>query len=335
MHVIVEASCSLREASGRKGNVDLEGSVASAILKYGLLLLSAGSNDPLELSESEFQSVRSARVSYLTTVDIEEKFDLTVESYFDFERTRIDLAFRHMLTWDLPQATLSADIRVINRRLLGLLAAGKLYLDQLGHDFVKLYGRSSKWAAIEQKRRSLQDGSLGFQVAKVLRDHIQHRGLPVNTLFYQMTAKNEDGQRRILVGTDPHLNVYQLEGDRAVDRSLLKKLRDSGRSLSVTPIVKEYLGCLGELHEAVREVISSDADSWEAELQAFLRRAEAAFGPSPIVAAVELQEDGSYDEDCQVFEDMLGLRSILLKKNALLKNLADRFVSAETARREA
>jgi len=299
-------------------------------VKYGLVLLSAASPDHLELSGSEFQCLRTARTSYLTLVDIEEKFDIIVEAYFEYERTRLDLALRHTMTWDLPHIVLTADMRIINLRLLSLLASAKLYLAHLSHDFAALYGRrSSKWATIDEIRKSLEAGSLSFQIAKVLRDHIQHRGLPVNTLFYRMTKRGEGGQRRLLVGTDPQLDVHQLERDRSISKDLLNRLREQGERIPVAPLIKEYFGCLGELHRAVREVTSADADIWERDLRGALVRAEPTFGRAPIIAAVELHEDGSYGEEHQIFDDLLELRLSLLKKNALLSNLAHRFVSLE------
>jgi len=273
----------------------------------------------------------------MTLLDIEEKFDITIESYFDYERTRLDLALRHMLTWDLPHTVLAADIRVINRRLLSLLAAGKLYVDQLEHDFVTLYGRrSQQWVSVEEKRRTLRSASLGYQVAAVLRDHIQHRGLPVNTLYYQKTAKDEDGQRRLQAGADPYLDVHELQSDREVrkDKELFDRLQGLGRRVPVTPLIKDYLGCLGELHKKVREITSADGGAWEGDLRALLSRAEAAFGPAPVVAVVELREDGSYGEEHHVFDDLLELRPALLRKNAFLSNLAQWFVSTEHTRRD-
>jgi len=275
----------------------------------------------------------------MTLLDIEEKFDITMESYFDYERTRLDLALRHMLTWDLSHAELASDIRVINRRLLNLLAAGKLYVDQLKHDFVILYGRrSQQWASVEEKRRTLRSTSLGYQVAAVLRDHIQHRGLPVNALYYQKTAtaKDEEGQRRLQALADPYLDVHELQSDREVrkDKELLNRLQELAHRVPVTPLIKEYLGCLGELHKKVREITSAEGDACEGKLRALLSRAEAKFGPAPVVAVAKLLEDGSYGEEHHVFEDLLALRQALLRKNAFLSNIAQWFVSTEHARRD-
>jgi hypothetical protein len=271
----------------------------------------------------------------MTLLDIEEKFDITIESYFDYERARLDLALRHMLTWDLSHATLAADIRIINRHLLSLLSTGKLYVDQLNHDFATLYGRQSpQWGLVEEKRRLLHSESLGYQVAAVLRNHIQHRGLPVNTLYYQKTARNEDGQRRFQAGADPYLDVYELQKDRAVSKELLNRLKELGHRVPVTPLIKDYLGCLGELHKKVREITSTDGCAWESDLRALLSRAETAFGRVPVVAVVELLEDGSHGEEHQVFEELLELRPALLRKNAFLSNLAQWFVSTENASRD-
>ena len=186
-------------------------------MKFRLAPLFTGNSETLEISENEFVAIRTARRRYLTLLDIEEKFDITIESYFDYERTRVDLALRQMVTLHVPHPALAADVRVVNRKLLNLLAAAMLYDDQLKHDFCVLYGRnSSEWSRVKERRESLQASSLGYQVAEAVRDHIQHRGLPVNTLFYQLTSKESGGERRIQVATDPYLAVDQLQDDRKI-----------------------------------------------------------------------------------------------------------------------
>lgn len=294
------------------------------------MLLFGGSTDPLELSQAEFEAARKARSSHLTLLGIEEKFDILLESYFDYERAHLDLALRQMVSLDLSHPTLVADIRLINRRLLALLAAGKLYSDHLAHDFTELYGRnSSKWLEVAAKHESLQADSLGFQVATSLRDHIQHRGLPLNTLYYQYAAKDADGQRRLQLTTEPHLHTRVLRHDRKVNASTRARLEALGDRVPVNPLIKDYLGCLGLLHEEVRRVTASDGDSWTDHLQDLMDKLTLESGETIALAIVELAPDGSYDSTHQVFSDLLELRKLLLRKNALLTNLAHRFVSTE------
>jgi hypothetical protein len=299
-------------------------------MEFGIVPLSGRPSEVLRISETEFVAIRTARGQYLALLDIEEKFDIAIESYFDYERTRLDLALHQMTRVQLLHPALAADVRVVNRKLLNLLAAGMLYDDQLAHGFCVLYGRNSpKWSRVEEKRTSLRASSLGYQVAEVVRDHIQHRGLPVNALFYQLTAKEAAGERRIQVATDPHLAVNQLQDDRRIPKELITKLRKLGDRVSLTPLIKEYVGCLGDLHIAVRDETATDGEAWVNELRAALQRAQEKFVTARVVAAVTLAEDGSRGESHQVFEDLLALREALLHKNAFLSKLSQRFVTAE------
>jgi hypothetical protein len=299
-------------------------------MKFGLAPPFGRSSVTLEISEADFFSVRTARVAYLALLNIEEKFDIAIESYFDYERARVDLALRQMLTIHLPHSVLAADVRIINRKLLNLLAAAMLYDDQLVHDFCVLYGRNSAhWCRVKERRASLRASSLGYQVAEVVRDHIQHRGLPVDALFYQLTTKDAEGEWQIQVATDPHLAVGQLQADRKIPKELIDKLKQLGDRVPLTPLIKEYVGCLAELHKTVRDETSADGQDWVRQLRATLQRGREKFGQLGVVAAVALEEDGSRSESHQVFEDLLALRETLLEKNSLLTNLARRFVTAE------
>lgn len=300
-------------------------------MKYALTLLFDRPQQFLEITESHFEAIRKARGGYLTLLDLEEKFDIAIEAFIDFERTHLDLALRHTVTWHLPHLALAADVRLINRKLLNLLAAGMLYTDQLKHAFCLLYGcrNSQQWLSIKAKIESLRASSLGYRTSEAVRDHIQHRGLPVNTLFVQLTAKDSDTERRIRVATDPQLAVEGLKEDRKMPKGLLDELKAKGESVPLTPLIKEYVECLGHLHEAVRQETSEMAVAYEGTLRDALQRTRDAYGTTRVAAAVKLGPQGTIDESHQLFEDLLQLRDALLKKNALLKNIAQRFVSTE------
>lgn len=305
-------------------------------MEYGLTIPFSSGSAPIELSQVDFEQIRAARANYLTLLGVEEKMDVVLENYAEYESTLYGLTFRQMFTFHLPHPMLVADMRLINRRLLNLLAAAKLYLDQLAHDIASLYSGSPRhWHRIDQRRRELHSKSVGYRVAEELRRHIQHRDLPITTLFYDSIPRDESGDRYMQHGIDPKLDTAGLAADGKFKKDVLRELQTMGPKVPVTPLIREYVGCLGLLHEFVREVTDADASRWEGCLTSAIERGRSEFGDAAAFAAVRLAEDGSSRESHQVFPGLLELRLILLRKNALLARLSRRYVSGELIRQDA
>jgi len=67
-----------------------------------------------------------AKHQLIVFLGIEEKLDLLLENYAEYERCLFDLAFHRLLFQDLDWISAQGDRQLMNRRLANLLSAARL-----------------------------------------------------------------------------------------------------------------------------------------------------------------------------------------------------------------
>jgi hypothetical protein len=296
-------------------------------MKHGIAGFAVGSGFT-EISEDEFKRVRRAKHSLVRILSLEAKFDLMLENYVDFERKLLELGLYQMIYSDLSWGSMHSDIQNLNRRITNLLSSGRLYLDHIMHDVAALDStEDTVVASLRTKCSEQYDRRLGYRVMEALRNHTQHRGLPVHQLSYP--ASWEPPLRKNLVyRVVPSLKVAELREDGHFKASIIRELDEVGPTVPVTPLVREYVEGLSSIHEAFRDLSQKDIQDWEAHFEwAWKCYADTTGDPRRTIRVVVVDDGGQFTESEDIFEDLIGERKNLVKKNAVLTNLALRFVS--------
>src|SRR5947208_13497242 len=99
-------------------------------MTYGLTILAIGNTAFLEITPDEFRQIKTAKLIAMTALAIEEKFEILVENYSEYERTLLDLTLGKMIRMNFDAVSFAADRQLINRRIANLLMAARLYIDQ-------------------------------------------------------------------------------------------------------------------------------------------------------------------------------------------------------------
>lgn len=286
----------------------------------------------VELTQAEYESIRHAKRCQLIVLGIEDKFDLLLANYAEYEQALLELTLHQMVYRNLDWSSFQTDLQLVNRRLANLLSAARLYLDQASHDLGGLQGPESDiGAALDEERSRQYEGKIGFRAMEAARNYAQHRSLPVHQLSYPKRVE-EPGvpSSKISFGAVPSLDTAQLEVDGGFKASVLAELKERGQHVPITPLVREYVEGLGEVQERLRTISDPHVDVWEDTLRRVKERAREAFPDHLIgLAVVAEQEEGIWPEIDHIFSDPWDRRKELRRKNALLKNLADRYVTSK------
>jgi hypothetical protein len=153
-------------------------------MQFGIAGLGMGAT-LIEISEEEFLRVKIAKQKIVRSLAVEDKFDLVLANYAEFEREILGLAVHQMVYFDLSWSSMRFDTQTLNRRVANLLSAGRLYIDQIMHDAGVLAGEDELLVELIRKKSSEQhDAKLGYRVMETLRNYTQHRALPVHQLSY-------------------------------------------------------------------------------------------------------------------------------------------------------
>ena len=88
------------------------------------------SNPDFPLTEGEFQSLKHAKNCLNAAMALEENFDLLINNYRDLELEAISASVNDMTT-GMPDYDDFFEVRTrLNRRVINLLSATRMYMDQ-------------------------------------------------------------------------------------------------------------------------------------------------------------------------------------------------------------
>src|SRR5690349_15095768 len=122
-------------------------------MNYGITIVTDGDWAFLAITSEEFGKVKLARANLLAALGSEEKCELLIENFTEYEREVFGIAQRRLLKGGSSWAASLEDMLLLNRRLVNVLTAARMYADQIKHDINSIYGSVSKVA--DRVRESL------------------------------------------------------------------------------------------------------------------------------------------------------------------------------------
>ena len=311
--------------------------------QYKLVRLTGGPSPPVRIDHAEYSAIAKAKQGVVAALALEEKFSLLLENYAEYESELLDVAVRSSIFSHQAWGEFQADIHAVNRRLVNLLTATKLYADHVDHELIQLYGRS---AAVPIKYRDERDKSrasvLSWRALELLRNVVQHRDFPVHELSLESSGDREDPDRGFVRhSVHPSIAVQRLSSDRRIDardRQTLDELAAKGSKLQLTPMVREYVAAIARLHGLVRDAMAPDLDVWDLAISSALEKARVAFGDVFAVGAARIVEceDGEEEHDVvEIFDDPIKRRRFLAARTFRVQFLANGYVSSKPKIQEA
>jgi len=299
-------------------------------MKYGL-------GNPLkpfvmivDLGKERFEAIPAATKSLLIVMGIEQKWDLLLENYADYERELLNISLESSLFPERAYERKRDHGQAVNRRLANLLTAARLYVDQTERDLAYVHGSAPSHIPdlIKQKRSQEYNARLGYRVMESLRNYMQHRGMPLRAILYS-TSWNDD-HTKLRFSVIPMLDVTGLADDQKFKRSVLQELRSKKTEIPITNLVREYIEGLGVAHQALRAALSDNVKIWDGLLKdAWVEAGRSAGTALEAVSVIRVEEDGETIISQLIAPELWEYRESLAAKNSFVESLAVRYVSSE------
>ncbi len=304
-------------------------------MKYGITKIVNDFSGFIDIDKIEYFQIREARRSLFEALFLEEKIDLVTENYYEYETELLSIASRMAIFRDDNYFSMSQQRNIIGRRIVNLLSACRMYLDQSEHHINNIYEGNSDIALKVEKEKSRQyDEVLGYRVMEALRNYIQHRGSPIHSMKLSYEKLDFDNRIRLLHIVVPLIKVSALEDDGKFKKSVLDEMRSiqNNDELDIRPLIREYIESIGKVHEKTRELIRSDIEKWENTFDSITAKFQKEFGvdvPLGGLAVVAERENGSWEERQFIFKDFIERRKNLESKNGYFNNLHIAYASNE------
>ena len=310
-------------------------------MRYGITTISMLFSGFIRIDEVEYVRVKTARQNLFDILFVEEKFDLVAENFYEYETELLAIASRMMIFSNDDHISKSRERNLISRRILNLLSAGRMYIDQSIQHIEKIYGKNSSNVDLIKKEISSQyDKSLGYRAMEALRNYVQHRGFPIQNIKFSRKRVDVDSDFQLLHKVIPLIGVFELEEDGNFKKSILKELQEIRRSggVDVRPLLRDYAEGICNIHEAIRKATRADLPSWEKTLYDTIEKFQNEYGKDVPLAGlvIEAAEDGNWHSEIKnISKVSIERRLVLEKKNGQFVNLHKRYASNEIRKDDA
>lgn len=216
--------------------------------------------------------------------------------------------------------------RAISRRILNLLSASRLYLDQSKHHLRSIYGSDSSQELLLKEEKSKQyDKLLGYRMMEALRNHVQHRGYPIHSITYSSKKVGD----YVLHTVIPQVQLQVLLDDKKFKRSVLSEMKDLGEKININRYIREFMEGLATIQSKVRDILAEDLINWETLLNDIEIKFKEANDPTVTLAGLVLatEDNKQLIKTHPVVIDTVERRKALSSKNERLDGLSSQFVS--------
>ncbi|MNJ45412.1 hypothetical protein D3C77_405050 [compost metagenome] len=291
---------------------------------YFLKSVTLGWSAELEIDETEYKAITNARRILSVALSIEEKYDLVLGNFMDFEKELLLLTMDKITDRRFDYERAYATHAVINRRLANFVISGKHYTELIAGQAAKCAGNVAEVeATIEALKRKHYDGCLDYRFMEVLRGHLSHSGAGVHSVGNpDKWMRNENGEATSFVF---NINVYSLKAQLAENSGFKRPvLRELPEKIDLKKAVRSYLGAISDIQMEVRKLTKNSTSSARDLIKSYIDKySKANNGKSFAVSAHGLGE-----EPVMLFLDWDDVRIGLAKKNQSVSNMNRRHVSS-------
>jgi hypothetical protein len=300
-------------------------------MKFFLLERVLNSEDQIAITGQEFEDIRKAKLIALETLAIEEKYYLLLQNYFDFEKSLHDHALSSLLFRDYDWSDKVDDVHSINKSLINLLSAGKMYVDHIPQHLNTVFDPSLAESEEFVTNTNIQyDSSFGYRVLAALRNHTQHSDFPVQSLTYNMNWINFTGKRLCRHSATANIHVDTIARNKKFKPTNKAELEAIGEKVDIKPIVRQYMSSFSVLHKQVRTALKPTSAIWDRKLTDASTRFRNEFSRDAIgLHATSIDVNGEFKEQLSIFTDVIDRRLYLERRATTIGNLYAHFISGD------
>jgi len=228
-------------------------------MKYILRKVVLGKVPEIEITTEEYDDLKIAKNILLNALAIEETYEIIIRSYIDFERQMLDTIIIHMVRRGWDYMALFEERLGLNIRLLNLLTACRLYVDQLPQNVRECIPNVCNSEEIVKEYFSKEyDRNKEYRFMEALRNYAQHRGIPVHWFqgSSRWTSLEDDGLMEYSIEL-ASLRSY-LEKDGKFKKEVLEEMDEK---VDLKEATRNYIESLSNIQESVRIAVAESVKS--------------------------------------------------------------------------
>jgi len=291
----------------------------------------------IEISQEQCDTILEAKQNAVRALSIEERFDILVANYAEYEEAVLQISLRRNLFMGLQDPDLHQDRRTFNRRIINLLSSCRTYLDQSGRDLSYMLNADSSGVFSDLTGREYEE-HLSYRLMEALRNYVQHKGFAANSCSVHFERVDVGTEGQVACSVTPQLVKQDLAGDTAINARIRQDLQGLSDRIDLNPHIRKYVESLSSIHTQVRAIVEPHADNWEDTIREAVAVFKRAIGHTDQDAPIYVSIFESDPNDLQTLVNshalplgFLDYRRQLLQKNRVYDNLSQRFATGQDA----
>lgn len=287
------------------------------------------SNFELEISEFDYLQLKSSRDCLSGAIAIEEKYELLVANFLDLEKECLSVTCESMLR-NNDEYSDFFDVRTrLNRRVVNLLTALRLYMDHLSQHVKVCLLDKTKCENVKSLFSSEYDDCFEYRFMEALRNYVQHRGLAVHSstlggCWTSMDKINGELEHKTCVFT----HKDEVSSDKSFKKSVASEMPEKVNLLLAS---RKYISSISKAHGELRELISANVTKSRNIISEKIECFKEKSGGNSIALAalkIDQEENNEVIERVNLLLDWDDVRLHLVKKNKTLYSLGRSYVSS-------
>lgn len=280
----------------------------------------------IEISKEKYSEYKTARKVLSNCLAIEEKYEILLSNYLEFEKQILDTTTSFMVREYLDYSDFF-DVRLgLNIRVVNLLTAARLYVDQLNLNVRECVPEiTDADQTVKELFSKEYDENFEYRFMEALRNYVQHRGIPIH--WTSLNAKR-------ILQDDAGFFEYSLE--LASQRSYLKEgkfkkkvLEELDEKIDLKAAARRYIESISNVHDSVRQIIEQAVSSARALLEdAHQIYSKIYNGNTTSLIACIYSEDQQV-ESVPLLLEWDDIRMKLQQRNRKMINLGRRYVTGK------
>jgi hypothetical protein len=292
--------------------------------RYFLLQVLEGSDSRIAIEREVYAELLNADNQFEHVLSVEDKYDVTIQNYLEFETTVVQEAVRELVDPG-PKSRFDQLRRLLARRLSNVLSSARLYLDTLKHHSKEILASDPmRLGRIEAAPRAQYDNCLEYRIAEALRNYAQHRALPVHGLIGPSLETVRSSQEDFFV--EPYLDPDELRQDGYFKAQVLKEMPSDGEVVKLKPILRAYIDALCQIQDVFRSEIRQELETSYQVFDAARERFSARYPleTTRFLGALVEEEGGVWRDVVYVDAQLVKLARYFQSDHPSMENLRNR-----------
>lgn len=296
-------------------------------MKYTLQKPVFGGVPRIDISGEQYREYETAHAVLSNALAIEEKYEVLIWNYIDFEKQILDTATENMVRRNVDYSDFFGVRLGFNVRLVNLLTSARLYVEQLTQHAARCIPSEEN---VKEYVKSLfskeYDNYFEYRFMEALRNYVQHKALPVHATSQGVSRVDTEEGFRLAYSSDLATLKSNLKKDGGYKKAVLEEIDDK---VDLKETTRCYIERLSNVQYTVRERVNPSAQKARDLFEDARKQYGQLYKESLVGLSACKWEDDQVIASVPIIVEWDDVRQQLVKRNRSLGSLSKTYVTGD------